>query len=247
MTILPPRENTYEQFAEQYAQSQQRPDNGSFSWNYDLVIPQLLNVVGDVTGCSALDAGCGEGIVARFLADFGAKVTAIDVSPRLVELGKAQDSQNQITWIVRDLSLPLASFDETFDVVVSNLVLNDVSDYCGFARTLGAVTKVDGRAVLSLTNPYSAVMREKVHSYFDSGEAIPYAWAEPKVYHFHRTMQDYVSAFRDGGFLLNSLTDVQMPNEMVKRLPDSRKEEIPWFDLYHRYPFFVILDFVKVG
>ena len=75
------QQNTYDQFADQYAQSQKRPDEETFSWNHDLVIPQLLNVVGDVKDLTVMDAGCGEGIVSRYLADRGAKVVAMDVSP----------------------------------------------------------------------------------------------------------------------------------------------------------------------
>jgi 2-polyprenyl-3-methyl-5-hydroxy-6-metoxy-1,4-benzoquinol methylase len=105
----------------------------------------------------------------------------------------------------------LPTYAKSFDIVVSNLVLNDVADYQGFASTLGQVTKDGGRAIFSLTNPYSAVMCEKVHSYFDLGEAILYLWGESKIDHLHRTMQDYIAAFREAGFLLNSLTDVQLP------------------------------------
>ena len=49
------RQNTYDQFADQYAQSQQRTTE-EFSWNHDLVIPKLLQVVGDVAGLFVLDA-----------------------------------------------------------------------------------------------------------------------------------------------------------------------------------------------
>lgn len=241
-----PRENCYERIADQYAESMRRVDEETFSWNHDLVVPQLLNIVGDVRGRSVLDAGCGEGIVARHLVNRGADVTAVDVSPQLIAHGQAQDGENRIKWAVHDLSLPNPPVNEKFDVVVSNLVLNDVVDFRGFIRTIGNLTKNGGRAILSLTNPYSAPMREKAHSYFDSGKATPYAWAEPKVYHFHRTMQDYVSAFREAGFLLSSLTDVQMTKEMVSKLPDSSRE-LPWFSMYHRYPFFLILEFVKAN
>ena len=235
------RQNTYDQFADQYAQSQKRSTE-EFSWNHDLVIPNLLQVVGDVAGLFVLDAGCGEGVVSRYLADRGAKVTGIDISQRLVELAKSQN--NTINYQVCDLSVSLPQYFQAFDLVASNLVLNDVPDYRGFARTLGEVTKPQGRAVLSFTNPYSAVMREKVQSYFDSGYATLYPWGDSKIYHFHRTMQDYISAFYEAGFLLKSLSDVQMTEEMVARLPDSNRK-LAHFPMYHRFPFFVILEFIK--
>ncbi|MEZ4727935.1 MAG: class I SAM-dependent methyltransferase [Caldilineaceae bacterium] len=238
-------QSAYDQIAEQYAQSQQRPAGNGFSWNHDLVIPHLLKVAGDVAGLSVLDAGCGDGIVARYLAERRATVVGIDVSSGLIQLAEAQNEPKQIHYLVHDLSRPLPRYVQHFDLVVSNLVLNDVADYQGFATTLGAVTKKDGRLILSLTNPYSAVMREKVESYFDSGTATPYPWGEGKVYHFHRTLQEYIAAFRSTGFLLNSLTDVQMTAAMVAQLPAANRE-FPWFDMYQRFPFFVVLEFCRL-
>jgi len=42
----------------------------------------------EVKGKRVLDAGCGPGIYAEWLADRGAKVVALDVSPKMVELAK---------------------------------------------------------------------------------------------------------------------------------------------------------------
>jgi 2-polyprenyl-3-methyl-5-hydroxy-6-metoxy-1,4-benzoquinol methylase len=237
-------QSAYDPIAKQYAASQQRTDEKDFSFNHDLVIPHLLKVAGDVAGLTVLDAGCGEGVVTRYLADRGAQAVGIDISSQLLELAQVSNAQQRITYVVHDLSCSLPRYAQTFDLVVSNLVLNDVADYRGFIATLGAVIKPQGRLILSLTNPYSAVMREKVFSYFDSGTAVPYAWGGGHVYHFHRTMTDYISAFRHAGCLLNSLTDVQMTETMVAQLPLTSRE-LPWFAMYHRFPFFIILEFLK--
>ena len=203
ITVTP---SAYDPIATQYAQSQQRSVSDGFSWNHDLVIPNLLQAVGDINGLAVLDAGCGEGVVARYLAERGATVVGIDLSARLIELAQTQQTEPPISYAVHDLSQPLPQYAHAFDLVVSNLVLNDVADYAGFAATLAAVTKAQGRIILSLTNPYSAVMRQKVESYFDSGTATPYAWGEGQVFFYHRTMQAYIAAFRNAGCHLRSLT-----------------------------------------
>ena len=59
-------------------------------------------------------------------------------------------------------------------------------------------------------------------------------------------MQDYITTLRNAGFLLNSLTDVQMTETMVAQLPLTSRE-LPWFAMYHRFPFFVILEFLKTA
>lgn len=238
-------QTAYDQIAVHYALSQQPAQGDGFSWNHDLVIPNLLKVIGDVAGLTVVDAGCGEGIVARYLAKRGATVIGIDSSAQLIALAQAENDEQSIRYEVHDLCHPLPQYAQAFDVVVSNLVLNDVADYQGFVATLGTLTKHNGRLILSMTNPYSAVMREKVHSYFDSGIAVPYAWGGGHVYHFHRTMQEYMAAFHCAGFLLSSLTDVQMTAAMVAQLPTTNRAS-PWFPMYHRFPFFVILEFFKL-
>ena len=77
---------------------------------------------------------------------------------------------------MHDLSRPLPHYRHTFDLIVSNLVLNDVPDYRGFITTLSASLKPSGRIVLSLNNPYSALLREKVDNYFDTEAVAQYGF-----------------------------------------------------------------------
>jgi 2-polyprenyl-3-methyl-5-hydroxy-6-metoxy-1,4-benzoquinol methylase len=236
------QENTYDQFADDYAHSYLRLDPDAFNYNLDLVIPRLLQVAGDVDGLTVLDAGCGEGIVSRTLSSSAKQVVGIDVSPRLIEYARERDITQTITYEVRDLSRPLPEYTDTFDLVVSNLVLNDVPDYRAFITTLSAVLKPLGRIVLSMNNPYSAVLREKVHNYFDSDAVAQYGFGP--VTYFHRTMEEYLHAFHQAGLLLRDLYDVQMPEAMVARLPE-KNQQFPWFSFYHRFPFILILDLIK--
>ena len=163
-------QNTYDQCADQYAawragaERAEAPDA--------LVLQRLLECVGDVSGQTVLDAGCGEGLVSRILAGRGAKVTAIDVSARLVDIARSRRGAEAIDYHVRDLSRPLAAYQAHFDLAVAHQVLSDVPDYRGFIATLAAVTRPGRRAVLSVNNPYSAVIREKVESYFDNGASV---------------------------------------------------------------------------
>ena len=60
------------------------------------ILPRLLAALGALAGRTALDAGCGEGYLARALAARGATVTGIDLSPRLIERARAQDPHGTI-------------------------------------------------------------------------------------------------------------------------------------------------------
>ena len=187
--------NTYDDFAEQYSAMVSDVDVGS-----DPVLSVFLDIVGDVQGLRCLDAGCGDGLVARLLAGRGAEVCAIDISAPLVELGRAKDPDHSIDYRVHDLSRPLPDLEKSFDLVASHLVLNDVPDYAGFVRTLSAVCRGGGRAIFSINNPYSAVLREKATRYFATGESVIYQGLARKgveVYYYHRTMEEYIDVFRE--------------------------------------------------
>ena len=225
--------NTYDECADQYvAMVQERNE----CFDSDPLAPAFFDLIGDVDGLKALDAGCGEGFVARELTARGAEVTAIDISAPLVKVGRSKDAEGKIDYRVCDLSEPLPEFEGHFDLVASHVVLNDVPDFRGFIRTIGSLTTPDARAVFSLNNPYSAFRREKATSYFASGEAVIYqgmAGVGVEVYYYHRTMEEYITAFRESGFLLRSLVDIPPPKDMP---PHEKWNEIPPL---------MVLEFVK--
>lgn len=240
------QQNTYDQYADRYAQSYDPATAGQFNYNRDLIIPRLLQLVGDTTGLAVLDAGCGEGIVSRLLAGRSASVTGIDIVPRFIELARERDPTKAIIYEVHNLSRPLPQYEHAFDLIVSNMVLNDLPDYRGFIATLSQMLKPNGRIVLSMNNPYSAVLREKVESYFDSGKAALYGMAQDgvAVYYFHHTMEEYMTAFHSQGLLLRCLVDLEMPEAWVAKLPEKNKE-FSWYPMYHRFPFMLLLELVK--
>ncbi len=205
----------------------------------------MLDLLGDITGLEALDAGCGEGYLARVLASRGAQVTGIDISPRLVQIARAKDPAGRIAYRAADLSAPLPEYTGHFDVIASYLVLNDVYDYRGFAATLSAVLKPGGRLVLALNNPYSYVVRKHVPDYFASGAAYPYRGmvAQGLQLHFyHRTLEEYLDAFLGRGLCLTKLVDLATVVNNAHQAP---------IDILlpagYAFPYFMILAFAKPG
>ena len=152
MTTTTPASGDYDDFADEYAtyvawREQAESDADPFG----LLLP-LLDLLGDIAGRQVLDAGCGEGYLARALAARGANVTGIDLSPRLIELARAKDPADTIDYQAADLSQPLPASAGRFDAAGSYLVLNDVRDYRGFAATLAASLAPGGRLALALNN-----------------------------------------------------------------------------------------------
>lgn len=240
MTTATPATSDYDDDADQYAayvagREQAGPDADPFG----LLLP-LLELLGDIDGRPVLDAGCGEGYLARALAARGAHVTGIDLSPRLVALARGRDTGGTIDYQVADLSQPLPSAAGRFDAAGSYLVLNDVRDYRGYAATLAASLAPGGRLVLALNNPYSAVTDRHVTDYFDSGAVSRYRglWESGiRAYYHHRTLEDYLDAFHASGLRLAKLADV--PAMADAHRPDA------YLPPGGRFPRFMLLAFTR--
>ena len=206
----------------------------------DGLLQQQLDLLGDLTGLKVLDAACGDGYLARALAACGARVTGIDLGPRLIEAAKQRDPLGEIDYRVADLSQPLPGESGTFDAVASHLALNDVHDYRGYIATLGDLLKPGGRLVVAFNSPYGAVIRRNVADYFDSGATAPYRglWAMGiKTYFQHRTMEEYLDAFLGAGLRLTKLADSAA--NCFQPGPDSILPE------GSRFPRFMLLRFTK--
>lgn len=235
-------EDAYDEYAEQYAASIKEREQAGFDDPLG-ILPVLLELLGDVSQQRVLDAGCGEGYLARILASRGAQVTGIDISPRLVALAREEDAVGAIEYRVADLSVPQPDAAHVFDSITSYLVLNDVRDYRGFVSNLTMMLKPGGRMVHAINNPYSYIARKHVTDYFASGAAYPYRGMVAqglKVHFYHRTLEEYLDAFLACGLRLTKLVDLTTVVNNAHKAPIDTLLPVGYC-----LPYFMILAFTK--
>jgi SAM-dependent methyltransferase len=106
--------------------------------------PQLVTEIGDLPPGTALDAGCGEGADAIWLASRGWQVTAADISITALRNAREQadelgsDVTDRITWMEIDLT-DRAPDEERFDLVSTHYVHPVGSRDALFRRLAAAV------------------------------------------------------------------------------------------------------------
>lgn len=171
----------------------------------------LLHLAGAACGRSVLDAGNGEGHLARLFAKHGANVVGVDIAPRLIRAARGRPNYSHaITVLEPDLTRGLPTYRGHLDLVAANSVLDGAADLIGFLRTVRQSLAPGGRFHLPLDNSYSAVPRGKVEAYVASG-SVGRVFGRERVGfeapYDHRTLQDRLAAFRKGGFLTRSLRD----------------------------------------
>ena len=228
--------SAYDPIADWYA-AQTR--SGSLRRFLDNLAGRLLGMAGDVSGLRVLDAGCGEGHVARLFASHGARVVGVDISPRL--LGHARELEARephgIEFLERNLGKGLPSHKGAFDLATANMMLDDCEDLAGVLGGIADALRPGGRLLLSMNNPYALAARGKVDDYFASGTLAQTFGTDQvgfEVPFYYRTFEEWVAAFRQAGFLLRSLVDVP-PDPGDPHLPDDPVPKIMLLELI-RHP-----------
>lgn len=104
-------------------------------------------------GLTALDVGCGAGVLAEPLARLGATVTGVDPAPDLIAVAKAH-AEGQSLDIVYHAATAEALVEEgaTFDIVVASEVVEHVANVDGFVAVIGRLVKPGGIALFSTIN-----------------------------------------------------------------------------------------------
>jgi SAM-dependent methyltransferase len=110
---------------------------------------------GDVRGRDVLDIGCGNGGIAGFFAGQGNRVAGVDVADQ-----RKVDQDKFEFHLVGDEHLPFA--DASFDVVISNHVIEHVDDQALHLNEIRRVLRSGGCAYLATPNKSSPIMEGHV-------------------------------------------------------------------------------------
>ncbi|HEY4132585.1 MAG TPA: class I SAM-dependent methyltransferase, partial [Gemmatimonadaceae bacterium] len=138
-----------------YADGQAR---GLDFYRYEFFGPALVELCGDVKDAVLLDIGCGTGYFSREMARAGARVTGVDVSPRMIEQACAIESAGPlgIEYVVCDaLQLESRFAMESIAVATSCLALQDIQNVRDVFPAVHRLLVPGGRFVFSITHPFS--------------------------------------------------------------------------------------------
>ena len=101
-------------------------------------------------GRTALDVGCGAGLLAEPLARLGAQVTGIDAAPELVAAARAHSARMGLEIDYR--AAAVEDIDGRFDLVTSLEVIEHVADPQAFVAALAERLAPGGLLILSTPN-----------------------------------------------------------------------------------------------
>ncbi len=216
----------YEALAESYAALvDTKPHNAYYER------PATLSLLPEVGGRRVLDAGCGPGVYAEWLADGGAEVVAFDASEKMVRL--ARERLGGKARVLRaDLGRPLDFLEDgSFDVVLSALALDYVSDWEAVFAEFRRVLRGNGLLLFSVEHPISTFVRHVYRgegNYFET-EAVYTrftGFGEPlDVPAYRRPLGEMINVLLGVGFALERVLE-PTPTQRFKEADPEEHEKL---------------------
>ena len=103
---------------------------------------------------SILELGCGTGKNTPLLASIGEQVQALDFSAGMIEKARAKVTAPNVTFESADITKRWPSQDESFDLIVCNLVLEHVEDLNFIFAEASRVLVEGGRFFICELHPF---------------------------------------------------------------------------------------------
>jgi SAM-dependent methyltransferase len=236
------------------ADGTERWDRNAASWHKflgendvsrkELLDPIILETLGDVSGKLALDAGCGDGYLSRKLAKLGAEVTGVELSPNMLSFALEEQKKEPLNIIYHKASITSLKFlkDHSFDIIITNNVIQDVEDFKGAFREFSRLLRPGGTYLHIANHPCIMTpgwgwerdangkrLHWKVDHYFERGP-ISCGWRpqlkmEPTIY-WHRTLGDIVNSLISCGLQITRLIEPEPPESWITLRPQSYEADL---------------------
>ncbi|HEY7351062.1 MAG TPA: class I SAM-dependent methyltransferase [Ktedonobacterales bacterium] len=219
-----------------YDQAETFGEEGDFARQH-LLNPVIFALLGDVTDKRILDAGCGQGYLCRLLAQKGASVTGIEPAEGLYRyaLQREEAERRGVTYVQADLST-CTDLENSFDVVIANMVLMDIADYKAAIRNCIHALKGGGDFIFSLLHPcFEEPGAEWLRKGYVEVREYLHEYVRPQTfgYLFHRPLSSYINLVIQEGCVLRQMVEPQLSQELAQQIGNERDVSVPSFIVIH--------------
>lgn len=189
---------------------------------------QLRPLFPDMNGKSVLDLGCGYGWHCKYVVQMGAlEVLGIDSSKKMIEKATAENSDERIKYEVCGIE-EYAYPKNTYDLVVSNLVLHYIEDLENIYQKVHRTLKGGGYFLFNIEHPTFTAGVNEDWVYDDNGK--PRYWAIDNYYYpgeretnflghrvvkQHHTLTQILNPLMKNGFRIEVIEEAMPPENMM--------------------------------
>ncbi len=208
---------------------------------HEIVLPNLLELVGEVHGQTICDLACGQGWIARELARRGAHVTGVDLAEHLLALARRYEEREPlgIEYLQDDAQSAHTQASASFDGATCMLALMNIPDVGAAFHTVRRILKPGGWLVFAITHPcfetpHAGWMRT------DEGTVARTVWGyfherfwtsrnpggvRGRVGEYHRMLSTYLNTLIATGFALEQMREPAAIGKRAEQVPGER--EVP--------------------
>lgn len=213
----------YESMAEYYFHC---VDNKSYNAYYER--PATLSLLPVVAGKKVVDAGCAAGWYTQWLLARGAAVTALDFSPRMIEMTRKRVG-DRAEIVQADLNKPLDFIgDQSQDIIISSLTLHYLKDWTGVMSEFHRILVKEGILIFSVHHPFMDFAVFNKENYFLT-ELLTDEWQTPNgsvtVNFYRRPLSAIIAFVLEAGFIIEQLQE-PLPTEKFKEEQPKEYERL---------------------
>jgi ubiquinone/menaquinone biosynthesis C-methylase UbiE len=218
-------------------------ENNEF-YHTHIINPCLMDLVGEATGKTVLDLGCGEGHLARQLVDMTSRqirIIAVDASAKMIQIAKEKSAgyANCVTFQQADAGDLSEIRGDSFDITICNMALMDIKNYRQVIQEVSRTLKPTGVFVFSILHPCfftpgSEWLRDeggRITAWKVDNYHLGLAWKSvvkskmnKATYYFHRTLEDYCSVLGECGFAIVSIREPIPSKKLLEIRPTLARE-----------------------
>jgi 2-polyprenyl-3-methyl-5-hydroxy-6-metoxy-1,4-benzoquinol methylase len=202
----------------------------------ELTDAAMLDAIGPCAGSRVLDAGCGEGYIARTLAALGADVVGVDACQGLIDAADAVPAGaggggGSLSFTRASVdALPVE--DAGFDLVVCNHLFSHLQDPSRAIAEFGRVLRSGGRLIVLTLHPcfyvenseHGATESVPASRYFasrgvDQRFLVDGLESPSMITSWLRPLEFYSGTLRDNGFVIADLREPHPTPEQLREDP----------------------------
>lgn len=193
---------------------------------------------------NALDVGCGEGRMCRFLQSLGMATTGIDPTVKLLNRARELDP---IGHYVEGFAEKLPVADNEFDLILSCMSLIDIPDYQSAIKEMVRALKPNGSLVIANLTAMNTAGNGLGWQFSGDGETKYYAldnymtersgwenWHGIRIRNHHRPLSTYMKVLLEEGLILRHFEE-----------PVPIGGTPQWVAHYTRMPWYLIMEWQK--
>lgn len=195
--------------------------------------PAVGAYFGPIAGKNVLDVGCGTGRHTLALAEAGAKVSAVDQSPEMMDVARRKLEGWPIDWVHHALPSPFPFADDTFDLAVLGLVVEHVTELSAVMRELLRVVRPGGRCIVSSLHPDRTAEGQRAR-FID-----PTTGLRRPISTIHRELREYRAIASGAGWRLVAEATLIAPESLSETYPRAAKYvglPLGWVGCWNRPP-----------